>query len=172
MDEWMLRAPWWKLAVAMGLLLAPFAVLLFRLTGDHSWPAAALMGVAGTVVCAPVLGFLTATTIQDSTAGAGQLPEHERAVVERAARRGPAPEDAGQREAALRLVEDRLLGLRATRTRALTSAAVLLVVSGFLAVARSPWWWLAAAACAALLVVVLAAPARLARRAELLRAGD
>ncbi|MGY2065265.1 hypothetical protein [Blastococcus sp. SYSU DS0619] len=172
MNEWMLRAPWWKLAVLMGVVLAPSAVLLFGLTGDRSWTTAVLMGVGVTLICAPVLGFMTATTIEDAMAGAGDVPEHERTLVERAARRGPVPEHAGQREAALRLVEDRLLGVRATRTRALTSGAVLLAVAVWLAVVASPWWWIAVAACAALVAVTLAIPARLTRRAELLRAGD
>src|SRR5688500_6201409 len=125
MNAYLLRAPWWKLAIQMGLLVAPFFVLLFGLTGDRSWTAAVLMGVSVAVVCAPVLGFMTAHGIRDSMAAVEQVPEHERAVVERAARRGPVPEDDSQREAALRLVEDRLVTLRATRTRALTFPSIL-----------------------------------------------
>ncbi|WP_147332123.1 hypothetical protein [Geodermatophilus marinus] len=66
-------------------------------------------------------------------------------------------------------MEDRLLTLRATRTRALVLPAVLVLVTGSLAVARSPWWWLAVAAGLALVVPVLVVPARLERRAALLR---
>jgi hypothetical protein len=183
MNAWLLRAPWWKLAIVTGLLLAPFFVLLLGLTGDRSWTAAVVSGVSVAVVCAPVLGYLTANALRDSTAAAEQVPEHERATVERAARRGPVPGDEGQREArrgpvpgdegqreaALHLAEDRLLTLRATRTRALTFLAALVLISGFFAVARSTWWWIAVGATLALIVLVLITPARLERRAALLR---
>ena len=43
------------------------------------------------------------------------------------------------------------------------------LVSGFLALARSPWWWIAVAAGLAMTVAVLVLPRRLDRRAELLR---
>lgn len=169
MNAWLLRAPWWKLAIVTGLLLAPFFVLLLGLTGDRSWTAAVVTGVSVAVVCAPVLGYLTANGLRDSMVAAEQVPEHERATVERAARRGPVPDDEGQRKAALHLVEDRLLTLRATRTRALTFPAVLVLIAGFFAVAQSAWWWIGAAASLALVVLVLITPARLERRAELLR---
>ncbi len=100
-----------------------------------------------------------------------QVPAHERAIIERAARRGPVPEDDGQRQAALRLVEDRLLTLQATRTRAAALPAVLALLTGVLAVTRSPWWWVAVAAAVALVVAVLLMPRRLQRRADLLRRG-
>ncbi|SEL56151.1 hypothetical protein SAMN04515665_114123 [Blastococcus sp. DSM 46786] len=168
MNAWLLRAPWWQVGIVMGALLAPFSVLVFRLAGDRSWTAAVLMGVGVMVVCAPVLGFVTATTIRDSMAAVEEVPEHQRAAVERAARRGPVPEDDALREAALHLVEDRLLTIYATRTRALALPAVLALVTGFLAVAQSPWWWVGVAVAAALAVLVLVAPRRLERRAELL----
>jgi hypothetical protein len=38
-------------------------------------------------------------------------------------------------------------------------------------VVQSPWWWIAAVFCVGLLVLVLVAPARLQRRAEMLRRG-
>ncbi|MGY1725227.1 hypothetical protein [Blastococcus sp. SYSU DS0533] len=109
--------------------------------GETVCVAGVLMGVGIAVVCAPVLGFVTASTVRDSRAAVEELPEHQRAVVERAAPRGPVPEDDALREAAPHPVEDRLLTVRATRTRALALPAV----------------------------VALVAPARLERRAELLR---
>ncbi|SFE16029.1 hypothetical protein SAMN05216574_102297 [Blastococcus tunisiensis] len=169
MNAWLLRAAWWKLSIVVGLLLAPFFVLLFRLIGDRSWTAAVVLAVGVTVICAPGLGYLTANEVRDSMAAAEEVPEHERALVERAARRGPVPDDEGQREAALHLVEDRLLALRATRTRALTFSAVLVLVTGFFAVAQSAWWWIAVAATLALVALVLTTPVRLERRVELLR---
>jgi ElaB/YqjD/DUF883 family membrane-anchored ribosome-binding protein len=81
------------------------------------------------------------------------------------------PEDDGQRQAALRLVEDRLLTLQATRTRAAALPAVLALLTGVLAVTRSPWWWVAVAAAVALVPAVLLIPRRLQRRADLLRRG-
>jgi type VI protein secretion system component VasK len=168
-NAWLLRAAWWHLAVVMGLLLAPFFVLLFRVAGDHSWTAAVVMGIGVAVICAPALVFMTAKGIRDSMVAAERVPAHERAVVERAARRGPVPEDDGQRQAALRLVEDRLLTLQATRTRAVALPTVLALLAGVLAVTRSPWWWVAVAAAVALVVGVLLIPRRLRRRADLLR---
>jgi hypothetical protein len=170
-NAWLLRAPWWRLAAVMGALIAPFFVLLFGLTGDRSWTAAVLMGLGVGVVCAPVLGYITANQIQDSMAASGSLSQSDRAVVERAARRGPVPEDDAVREAALRVVEDRLMVLRGTRVPARTTAAILLLVAVLLAVVQSPWWWIAAVFCVGLLVLVLVAPARLQRRAEMLRRG-
>jgi MFS family permease len=170
-NAWLLRAPWWKLAAVMGALIAPFFVLLFGLTGDRSWTAAVLMGLGVGVVCAPVLGYITANQIQDSMAASGSLSESDRVAVERAARRGPAPADDGVREAALRVVEDRLIVLRGTRVPARATAAILLLVSVLLTVVQSPWWWIAVVLCVGLLVLVLMAPARLQRRAEMLRRG-
>ena len=170
-NAWMVRAPWWKLAVVMGALIAPFFVLAFALIGDRGWPAAVLMGLGVAGVCGPVLGYVTATHIRDSMAAGGPLSDDDRAVVERAARRGPVPEDATTREAALRVVEDRLILLRGTQVRARVTGAVLLLGTVALAVTQSPWWWLAAAFWAALLVLAFAAPARLRQRAELLRRG-
>ncbi|MCF6742703.1 hypothetical protein E9529_00130 [Blastococcus sp. KM273128] len=169
MNAWLLRAPWWQVGIAMGVLLAPFAVLVLGLTGDRSWTAAVLLGVGAAVVCAPMLGFVTAHTVRDAMAAVEEVPEDQRAAVERAARRGAVPEDDALREAALHLVEDRLLTVHATRTRALALPAVLAVVAAFLAVAQSPWWWLGVAVAAALAVLVLVAPGRLERRAALLR---
>ncbi|WP_166533712.1 hypothetical protein [Blastococcus xanthinilyticus] len=171
MNAWMLRAPGWKLACVMTAVIAPFVVLAFALIGDRSWPAAVLMGLGTAVICGPVLGFLTANQLQDSMAAGGPLPDDDLAVVERAARRGPVPEDDATREAALRVAEDRLLVLRGTRTPARVAGGVLLLGAVLLAVTQSPWWWLAAAFWAALLVAGFAAPARLQRRAELLRGG-
>jgi hypothetical protein len=90
-NAWLLRAPWWKLAILTGLLVAPFFVLLFGLTGDRSWTAAVRMGVSVAAVCAPVLGLITANGIRDSMAATGPLPEHDRALVERASRGDPYP---------------------------------------------------------------------------------
>jgi hypothetical protein len=168
-NAWLLRAPRWQLALVMGALLVPFVVLLFRLAGDRSWTAALLMGIAVTIVCAPVLGALTASAMRGARAASASLPEEDRALVERASRRGPVPADDDLREAALSLAEDRLTVLRSTRTRGLTATGVLVLLSGSLAVAQSAWWWAAVAAGAALLVLVLVTPARLERRTRLLR---
>jgi MFS family permease len=170
-NAWLLRAPWWKLAFVMGALIAPFFVLMFGLTGDQSWTAALLMGLGVGVVCGPVLGYITASHVQDSMAASGSLSEGDRAVAERAARRGPVPEDDVVREAALGVVEDRLLVLRETRVQARVTAAILLVVAVLLAVTRSHWWWIAVVFCVGLVVLVLVAPVRLQRRAELLDRG-
>lgn len=160
------------LSVLMAVLICPFFVLLFRWAGDESWAVALVMGVGVAVVCGPVLGYLTAHEVQESMAASGPLTEDDRVVVERAARRGPVPEDGSLREAALRVAEDRLIVLRQTRARALTFASVLLLVTGFFAIAQSPWWWIAVAACAALVVLVVVGPAHLERRADLLRGTD
>ena len=167
-NAWFLRAPWWKLAVVMGVVIAPFFVVLFGLTGDRSWTTAVLMGLGVGVVGAPVLGYITANQIQDSMAASGSLSESDRVSVERAARRGPVPEDDARREAALRVVEDRLIVLHGTRVPARATATILLLVSVLLAVLQSPWWWIAVVLCVGLLVLVLMAPARLQRRAEML----
>ncbi|MCA0144192.1 hypothetical protein [Blastococcus sp. LR1] len=169
MNAWLLRAPRWKIATLMGVVLAPLAVLFFGLTGDRSWATACVMGIALAAVCAPVLGLATARTIQDASPGLEGLPGHARARVELAARRGPVPADTEERRAALRLVEDRLSVVRATRTRAGAFCAALVLVSGLLALARSPWWWIAVAAGLAMTVAVVVGPRRLDRRAELLR---
>lgn len=169
MNAWLLRASRWQLTVLMGLLVAPVLVLLFRSVGERSWPAALLMGIVSAVVCAPLLGLLTARGIRDSTPVLQGLPEVERARVELAARRGPVPADAEVRRAALHLVQVRRSAVRATRSRALACATALVLVSGFLALARSPWWWIAVAAGLAMTVAVLVLPRRLDRRAELLR---
>ncbi len=124
------------------------------------------------MVCGPVLGYLTAHEMQKSVAAAGPLTEDDRVLVERAARRGPVPEDRALREAALLVTEDRLMVLRRTRARALTFASVLFLVTAFFAITQSPWWWIAVVACAALLVLVVVSPARLQQRADMLRSTD
>ena len=47
--------------------------------------------------------------------------------------------------------------------------AVLLLVTGSFAIAHSAWWWIVVALSLALVVLVVSTPARLERRAELLR---
>jgi ABC-type transport system involved in cytochrome c biogenesis permease component len=171
-NAWLMRASWRQLSIVMAALICPFFVLLFRLGGDESWAAALIMGVGVAVVCGPVLGYLTAHEMQKSMAASGPLTEDDRVLVERATRRGPVPEDGALREAALRVTEDRLLVLRQTRAGALAFASVLVLVTGFFAIAQSAWWWIAVVACAALLVLVVIGPARLQRRAALLRSTD
>lgn len=171
-NAWLMRASWRKLSILMAVLVCPFFVLLFRLGAGESWPAALITGVGVAVVCGPVLGYLTAHEMQKSMAASGRLDEDDRDLVERATRRGPVPEDRALREAALRVTEDRLLVLRQTRAGALAFASVLVLVTGFFAIARSPWWWIAVVACAALLVLVVVGPARLKRRADMLRSTD
>jgi hypothetical protein len=63
------------------------------------------------------------------------------------------PEDDALREAALRVVEDRLIVVRGTRVRARATATILLLVSVLLAVLQSPWWWIAVVLCVGLLVL-------------------
>ena len=167
-----MRASWPKLSAVMAALICPFFVLLFRLRGDESWTAAIVMGVVVALVCGPVLGYLTAHQMRESMAASGPLTEDDHVLVERAARRGPVPEDGALREAALRVTEDRLVMLRQTRARALTLVLVVVLVTGLFAIARSPWWWTAVVACAALLALVVVTPARLRRRADLLRSTD
>jgi hypothetical protein len=171
-NAWLMRASWPRVSILMAVLICPFFVLLFRLGADESWPAALITGVGVAAVCGPVLGYLTAHQIQKSMAASGPMRENDRVLVERAARRGPVPEDGALREAALRVTEDRLIVLRQKRSGALGFASVLILVTGFFAIARSPWWWIAVAGCTALLVLVVVGPARLQRRADMLRSTD
>ena len=172
MNAWLMRASWPKLSAFMGALIFPFFVLLFRLRGDESRTAAIIMGVGVVLICGPVIGYVTAHQMRASMAASGPLAENDRIAVERAARRGPVPKDGALREAALRVTENRLVTLRQTRARALTLVLVLVLVTGFFAIARSPWWWTSVVACAALLALVVVTPARLRRRADLLRSTD
>jgi hypothetical protein len=168
MNAWLLRAPWWQLGVVVGALICPIFVLLFGQDG-RSWPQALLMGFGVAVVCGPAIGYVLAREFRRSLAAAEPLSEDARIAVERATRRGPVPEDDDVRAAALRVVEDRLTAVRAGRPRASALLAVIAVVTGFLAVTGPDWWWIAVGACLVMLAVVLAAPARLRRRAEVLR---
>ena len=170
-NAWMTRAPRWQLSVLMGLLVAPCFVLVFRLGRDTTWTTAVLTGLLTAAICAPVLGFMVARQIRDSVVAGGPLTDVDRAVAERAARRGPVPEDDALRLAALRIAEDRAAQLGTARVRACLFGAALLLVSVVLAVLTSPWWWTAAVFWAALLAVSLVAPGRLRRRIELLRSG-
>jgi hypothetical protein len=167
-NVWLLRASWWQLGVVMGALICPVFVLLFA-QGGRSWPVALLMGLGVAVVCGPIIGYVMAHEFRRSLAAAGPLSDDARIAVERATRGGPVPDDDDVRAAALRVVEDRLIVLRATRPRAVGLMATLALVTGFLAVTGPDWWWIAVGACLVMLVVVLAAPARLRRRAEVLR---
>ncbi|MGY1694040.1 MULTISPECIES: hypothetical protein [unclassified Geodermatophilus] len=169
MNAWLLRASRWALTLVMGVLVAPLLVLGLRFVGDASWSSAVVTGVVVAVVCAPVLALLVARNTHDALDAFGPLPHGNRALVERAARRGPVPEDDEVRGAALRVVEGRLALLAQTRTRALLTTVVLVLLCAGLAVTASPWWWAGLVVCAGLLVLVLVTPARLRRRADLLR---
>ncbi|MGY1609309.1 hypothetical protein [Geodermatophilus sp. SYSU D00700] len=169
MNAWLLRAPWWALSLVMGALVAPGLVLVVRFVGDESWTAAVVTGVVAAVVCAPVLGLLVARDTRDTLDASGPVPHRDRALVERAARRGPVPEDDDLREAALRVVEGRLALVTRTRTRAVVTTVVLALLCAGVALTRSPWWWAGVVVCIGLSVLVLVTPARLRRRADLLR---
>jgi hypothetical protein len=172
MNAWYLRAPWWKLSLVMGALLAPFFTVMFRLGRDMGWAAAVPTGLLTAAICGPILGYMAWKQAHESISGAGSLPEDHLARAERAARRGAVPQEDELRQAALGIVEHRLLMLHATRVRALVSTASLLVVAVLLAVSHSPWWWMGVGFGLALLAFVLWTPAHLERRAQLLRRLD
>jgi hypothetical protein len=168
-NAWLLRARWWQFAALSAALLAPVFVLLQRFLGHERWVPAAIVGSVTAAVCGPILALMLTGRWRDMMAAAGPLAEEDRASVERAARRGPVPADPQLREAARRLAEDRLLTLRRTRTRALVTMSVFVVLTAASAVLRSPWWWIAVGVCVGMLAVGLTVPARVERRAALLR---
>jgi hypothetical protein len=157
-NAWLLRAPWWKVSVVAGVLLAPFIIVAFRFISDMSWTAAVITGLIATAACGPMVGYMSSKQADESTSPAGPLPEEDRVRVERAARRGPVPAEDELREAALRIVEHRLFVLQVSRGSALGTTRVLLVGTVFLAVVHSPWWWLGLVAGLALLALVLVTP--------------
>jgi hypothetical protein len=83
---------------------------------------------------------------------------------------GLVPEDPEARRVAYDLAIF-ALAERQRRRSALSLAGALLLAAGVhLAAVASPWWWLSGAFCAGLLVYGwFVLPARLERRAELLR---
>ncbi|MQA33005.1 hypothetical protein [Modestobacter roseus] len=167
MNAWLLRASLWQVSALMTLLLAPFFVGIFWGLRDFGAVGTLVTGVGAAAICGPVVGYLTWQQTRESLPAGESSPDEARA--ERAARRGPVPEDDDVRGDALRIVEHRLALLSASRGRALVSAAVLPLVATFLAVAQSPWWWIAVVVCLGTSTSVVLIPRHLERRAALLR---
>ncbi|MGY1855361.1 hypothetical protein [Modestobacter sp. SYSU DS0290] len=169
MNAWLLRAPLWQVCLVMAVLLAPFLIAVFWVVRDMSPAATVSAGVVTAAICGPMVGYVTWRQTREFLPDAGSAPEPDQVEAERAARRGPVPEDDDVRAAALRIVEHRLALLQVNRSSALVSAAVVPLVAVFLTVAVSPWWWIGVVLGLALSALVLLTPAHLERRADLLR---
>lgn len=149
--------------VAMGLLV--------RLSDHASWKQVVVeFAVSGSLFGA-FSTFLSRRNRRRRVGILAGLTSAQRRQARRAAERGPLPQDALLRARAAELAQwsqQEWCRLRGLNTVVLV---VFLVGNVMLALTDSPWWWVTVPCIGAILARARVWPARLERRAELLRAG-
>jgi hypothetical protein len=146
--EYLRSAPWWVWSLISGAWSGVFYGLFEWLSG-HRDPvqSAVVFGVFFGAVMGPLRVRLRAR----QEAAIGHIPTNIERAAWRAAQRGPRPDNAEVRQAALRVARY-LLSLRTRRSRLFVSVFVLLTaVTIYNAIAVSPASWLLVVALAGLL---------------------
>jgi len=168
-NKWLLRAPWWALAIAMGLVVGvPFA-LWIRLGQDAAWPVVVTQTAVLVVVGGPVMGLLVRKQLDRQLDAVGEVPDEIRVrVASRPTVFGRIPQDSAERAATVRLIEHQIVELRRRRVRTVVVGILFTAPLVWVSLTRSPWWWVPAVAWALLVLLDLSAPGLLRRRAELL----
>ncbi|MBW8485833.1 DUF6404 family protein [Actinomadura parmotrematis] len=141
--------PAWQLFLGTG---APFGVLFglfFGLREDTGPAVAVLAGLAAGVLFGATMTFLLLRSRRRDVAAAGTTRV---TPIDLALRRGQAPADPADDDAALALIARRRRQLR-TSYRYNPILAGALAVLGALQALLNPWWWLAAAFWAAMIPV-------------------
>ena len=170
-NRWLLRAPWWALALVNGVVIAPVLVLVARFGRGDPWPVALVGGVLGGAVCGAIVATVTRMQFHRRPLDAvGDVPDDVRTrVASRGTLFGPVPDDPHERAATLTLLEDQLARMREKRPVGVAMHLVLIGLCLWRALAGSPWWWAGVVVFAVLLGGILLVPRLGQRRAELLR---
>lgn len=169
MRAWLFRAPWWSFVLLNAVGFGAAMAVMNRLWGDP-WQSALVTWLVCGGVYGALLGLLPGRRDRYVRAIAGE-PCADRLAWLGWLRRQPGMDsDPELREAARRVaVAHRTLVLR-QGLWAVPVFAVMLFVSGRLALDRSPWYWLAVFFFAAFLAAHVLVPRLLGRRAEELAA--
>jgi hypothetical protein len=165
-----LHAPWWVLALVMGV---PFGVAMgiFAYVRDGNLPLALYMGAATGVFFGLLMGAVLARQNRRTRAAMAVAPGQEQAVL-RATNKGPVPSDPAVREAALRLLDGQRAQLARWRVPALVLFGLFAVLDAVAALMGAWWLWLGVALFVGLAALQLVAARRVERRiAVLQRAG-
>lgn len=169
MRAWLIRAPWWLLALVTGGFFGFLGVLSNRFIDGESWGEALVMGLLGGVVFGVLMGLFLARMNLRFRETAGE--DH----VDRLSRigwrgwRAKVGDDPELRAAARRVTLLQRDHLLRQRRWAVPFFVFMIGLAVWLAVVRSPWHWLSALLFAGILVGHLLMPRSLERRAEELR---
>lgn len=169
MRAWLLKAPWWALALVMGTYFGTFMALWTRFFQGAPWPVALGAGVLGGLFFGLVMGPFLARRNRRLREALGEAGVARRAQVVRAAWRGPMPEDPELREAARRVALDQREQTLGERRWAVPVLVLFAIGEAAAAVWLTPWFWLAVALFVGAAASAMIMPNRLARRAELLQ---
>lgn len=135
---------------------------------EEQLPGAAISAVILGLVIGPFLARLNRSVL----AAMGPIPKERHASAKRGAVRGPVPADEPTRQAALRLAEQHLARLARYRIFNVVVFGLMVLLTGWLALADSPWWWAGVAFYLGFLGAQFWLPGHLRRRIALLTAAD
>lgn len=163
-----LTAPRWVVGLVSGV---PFGLVMGVGNGlrHGSWRDGLIEGVIAGAFYGVFMGLFMHRQLRRYREAMGGVPRSEVRRAAREARRGRVPEDPEARHAAYRVLTVQLEQLRRQRRWAVPFFVLVIALSVFLALTRSPEGWLAAALCTVLLAFHLAMPRLMHRRLELLR---
>ena len=172
----LLGTSWWRYALVLTVLLGGVGLALrTAFDGGVTTDGVASSAVAA-VLYGPVLGLVLARRARWSrrvTARLGRLTPAELREARRAADRGPVPEDARVRDAALWLAELRHEGTLRVRRAATVVWTVLLLVDLAVVLVAPGWpWWYGVALVALGLAATWWVPRDRAARVARLRGDD
>lgn len=169
MRNWLLRAPWWVIALTSGTFFGTGMAVTAWLRGEYRWPGVVVYGVAIGAAFGLVMGPLMARQNRRFREAAGDVPDDQLRRLQRVAWRRDVPDDPAERAAAHRVALQQEQQLRRQRWWARPFLALMVLLAVWLSVDESLWWLLAAVLFTVLLLLHVGTPRRLARRAEQLR---
>jgi len=163
---------WWVRVLTSGV---PFGVVM-GLFAAHRHGSDAADGLINGAVSGVLFGVFMAWATrrqqvareQRTAVFTGGLTPERRAMAVRASRRGPVPDDAAIRTAAVGLARDQLEQSISQRSKNLTIFGVIGLLELVMALTSSRWYWLAVLMFAAVSVAQLRQPQALRRRLALL----
>lgn len=165
MNRWLIRAPWWALALINGVILAPFFMVIVHVGKHMPWSEALVSGVVTGAICGAILATFVRAQHRHQLDSVGDVSEELRTkVASRGTLRGPIPDDPAEREATRRLLEAQLERIRRRRPRGVLLNLVLISACVWKALVSSPWWWAAAALFVVLMFVGLVVTPHLGQR--------
>lgn len=169
MRAWLIRAPWWVLALVAGLFYGVGMTVVHVARGEGSWPGTLVYGLIFGTGFGLVMGPILARINRRFRETAGEKYIDRLSGIGWRGWQKKLGNDPELRAAARRITLLQRDQLLRQRRWAIPFFVLMIGVVVWLAVVQSPWHWLSVVLFTAFLVGHLLMPRRLERRAEELR---